>query len=513
MATPSRPDPRLWLGLVLATGLVLRLVGLDWGLPGDTHLYSYHPDEWQMVEGAVGLAVRGDANPHFFNYPSLTIYLLWFVTIPARLASLGLPMHYVAARLLGVVFGLGTIVLVWKIGRRLGGLRLGLVAAGLMAVAPLHVVNSRFATVDGPLTFFVTLALWCATALPFAEAAQRRRWWLAGGVAAGLAAGCKYNGLLALVPLWTAVGLTEGRPGWKTALAMTGVALGVFLLTSPYLLLDFRHAWPAVRFELFEHPRQSNLFAGAGPGWWFHLTRNLPTAAGGPWAIAAIAGSVLLVRERQAMPVLVFGLVMVASLLRTKELFIRYWLPLLPVMAIATAAAVAKLRQQRVLTVVALLLIASGPALRSRAYAWMLARPDARDEALAWCKANIAPGSEVGLDGQPWFWSVPLTPNNGGARTAAMGAESPYALHTDPAGWASTRPEFVVINRTHWDEGTPPEDTARVLADYQLVAKFENRAVVLPGWLETGTGSRRHDWNYVLPRIEVYRRMVRSSPS
>ncbi len=509
MTTRSKPDPRLWLGLVLATGLVLRLLGVAWGLPDNTHWYSYHPDEWQMVEGAIGLAVRGEANPRFFNYPSLTIYLVWLVTIPLRLAGLGLPSHYLAARLLSVVCGVLTIALTARLGQRLGGTRVGLVAAGLLAIAPLHVVNSRFATVDGPLTCCLVLSLWCACELATAAAGQERRWLLGGAVAAGLAAGCKYNGLLALLPLWSALAVAHGRAGWRPALLATGLAMGVFLLTSPYLWLDFANAWPAVRFELFEHPRQSNLFAGAGPGWLFHLSRNLPTAAGGPWALVALAGGWLLLQERRAWPVLVFGLVMAASLLRTQELFIRYWLPLLPVLAVCAAGAVARLRERPALLALVLLAVATGPALRSRAYATMLARPDARDEALAWCRANLAAGSEVGLDGAPWFWSVPLTPNNGGVRTASRGQESPFVLRSEPATWRDLRPDHLVLNRTHWDEGMTAADTARALAGYELVARFENRAVALPGWSETGAGSRRHDWNYVLPVIEIYRRLIR----
>lgn len=512
MTAPSRPEPRLLLGLVLAAALVLRLVGIDWGLPDAHHLYSYHPDEWQMVEGALGLAARGEANPRFFNYPSLTIYVLWFVTIPLRLFGAGVGGHYLAARLLGVLYALLTIVVADRLGTRLAGRRVGLVAAGLLAVAPLHVVNSRFATVDGPLTCAVTIALWCAVELSAAAPVRRWRWLLAGSIAAGLAAGCKYNGLLALVPIWTVIGQLHGRAGWRSAMLATGVALGVFLLTSPYLLLDFGAAWPAVRFELFEHPRQSNLFAGVGPGWWFHLTRNLPTAAGGPWAIAALAGLILMRRDRRALPVLLLGLVLAASLLRTKELFIRYWLPLLPVLAVAAAAAVGRLRSRPLLTSVVLLAIAAGPALRSRAYAAMLSRPDARDRALTWCRQTIDSGAEVGLDGQPWFWSVPLTPNNGGARTAVLGYESAYELQPDPAAWPSTRPAWLVINRTHWDEGLAAAESDRVLTGYEAVARFANEAHVLPGWTETGEGSRRHDWNYIWPRIEIYRRTFQVAP-
>jgi hypothetical protein len=380
------------------------------------------------------------------------------------------------------------------------------VAAGLLAIAPLHGVNSRFATVDGPLTLCSTLALWCACELVRTDQANRRRWLMGSAVAVGLAWGTKYNGALALVPVWAAIGASRGRAGWRDGLLVTALAAGVFVLTTPYLLLDFREAWPAIRFELIEHPRQSNLFADVGPGWLFHLTRNLPTAAGGTWALAALVGFVVLAKNRRDWPVVLFALVLFASLLRTQELFIRYWMPFLPLLAVAAAVVIGRLRDKPLAMWALLLLIAAGPLLRSRAYAAMLARPDARDEAAAWCFRQIPEGAAVGLDGQPWFWSVPLTVNNGGARAATMGVESRYELRTDPDGWREDPPAWVVINRTHWNEGGSRPDPLKLLPSHELVQRFANQAVVLPGWIEGGTRSRRHDWNYVLPAIEIYHR-------
>jgi hypothetical protein len=37
----------------------LRVVGLPWGLPDETHLFSYHPDEFHSLRGALALLLGG----------------------------------------------------------------------------------------------------------------------------------------------------------------------------------------------------------------------------------------------------------------------------------------------------------------------------------------------------------------------------------------------------------------------------------------------------------------------
>lgn len=495
--------------LLVAVGviaLLLRVAGIGWGLPGAEHLSSYHPDEWQAVETALSMIARGSANPRFFNYPTLQPYLLALLLAPLLAAApgAGIGLFYLLGRLVTVGFGVATVVLVGLIGRRLGGPRVGLVAAGLMAVLPLHVVNSHFATVD------VALTAWCTAALLAAVAVADSPSWrtlLLGAAAAGAAAATKYHGALLLLPLWAAAGLAWRRQAAKPAAAAAAVAALVFAIASPYVLLD-PAAWPQVRYELFEHPRVTNLFADVGPGWLFHLRWNLPTAAGGPVALAALIGLVVLARRRLpgALPVLVYGLVFGLSLLRTRELFIRYWLPLLPLVALGAAVAVAELRGRPAVMWLVLVAIAAGPALRSAAYVAMLGRPDARDEALAWCRTAIAPGETVGMfgsGGTVWFQAVPLQPNNGGARTGAVPAGGPYDLRLDPSTWPDDLPAWLVLNATQAaEEG---RDLASLTSGYERVAEFENVARVLPGLAERGPGSRLHDWNYTRPRIEIWR--------
>ena len=101
-----------------------------------------------------------------------------------------------AAQLSGVVTGCATVALTGFVGRRVAGAGVGLVAAALAAVSPLLLAA------DGAVmseTFFVPLALVTLLAALAAGRSGRVLLWIAAGVAAGLAALTRTEGLL-LIP-------------------------------------------------------------------------------------------------------------------------------------------------------------------------------------------------------------------------------------------------------------------------------------------------------------------------
>jgi hypothetical protein len=60
----------LLLSLVLCIAYFLRIFGIKLGLP-----YPWAFDEPFVMHTALRILKTGDYNPHFFNYPSLIIYL------------------------------------------------------------------------------------------------------------------------------------------------------------------------------------------------------------------------------------------------------------------------------------------------------------------------------------------------------------------------------------------------------------------------------------------------------
>jgi hypothetical protein len=231
----SSETPRDWsmlaaCGALFVLALVVRIVGIGWGLPSPVRWNSYHPDELQTVASVLSLDFfSGDFNPNFFNYPSVYLYLSYLAhTLAAGLgwtqpisnanAMWVLPHDIIlCARVVSALLGALTVPFVFLAAREIAGFRVALLAATLMALAPGHVQHSHFATVDVPATFFVAWSLWLATRAirppheysydaTTLETAQRkrRRALLWSAFAAGLAAATKYNAVLVLAaPLTT----------------------------------------------------------------------------------------------------------------------------------------------------------------------------------------------------------------------------------------------------------------------------------------------------------------------
>ena len=144
----------------------------------------------------------GDFNPHFFDYPGLYFYVQLGVAVlrflagrdasasGASLDQVDTPDFYLWGRAVTAILGTLTVLLVYRIGMRWGA-RHAALAAGLMAVMPLHVRESHYVLTDVPVTFFVTLTLLLTLGAHERERAPSFAW---AGAAAGLAAATKYPG-------------------------------------------------------------------------------------------------------------------------------------------------------------------------------------------------------------------------------------------------------------------------------------------------------------------------------
>jgi hypothetical protein len=145
---------------------------------------------------------------------------------------------YLLCRLLQVVLGTASVLLVFCIGRRLGGDRLGGLAAFLIATVPWHLRQSVVMKADIVLIFSLCLAFWLSLR---AVAAPGARTYAAAGLAIGLALSSKFNAGPIAIPL-TVGSLFGGRPLKRSflLLVLAGiVSLGVFLALNPYVLVDF----------------------------------------------------------------------------------------------------------------------------------------------------------------------------------------------------------------------------------------------------------------------------------
>src|SRR6266576_7334591 len=139
--------PGTALAAILAGAATLRLVGIQYGLPFGNLL---KPDEQSIVPRAWKLVHGGGGDPHWFDYPTLLMY------VNAPFQAWQSEPSFLTARIVGVVLSLGAIAAAWWLGRRAYGT--GVVAAAAVAVCTIEVAYSRAAVTDVPLTLGVGAA-------------------------------------------------------------------------------------------------------------------------------------------------------------------------------------------------------------------------------------------------------------------------------------------------------------------------------------------------------------------
>ena len=395
---------RALLAVLVALGAGLRLWALDFGLPS-----WLHPDEYSAVFIPLNF-FSGDLNPHFFTYPTLHYYLLglvyggYFLIQKAAGAGLSLEefvaLHYFLdrtelmylARLQSALFGVGAIVWTWALAVRVYGRRAAWPAAALLAVGSLHVRQSHLAGVDAELCFWLAGAVWAAVRL-----IEREGWsvYALAGALVGLAAATKYPGALAGAAV-LAAHLAAGRPLRDRKLWAAGtVALGCFFAASPYVLLD----WGTFTQHFLS--QVDHLEAGHGQdlglGWWYHLRVSLPVGLGWLGLGLGLTGGALALKERRpAQLVLLAGLLIFYLFIGAgRAVFVRYALPLLPLLAVLAGGLLARIPRDRYL-VPAVLLVCAQPLYLSWRTLQLLATPDTRVQARTWIEARVPEGTVIG---------------------------------------------------------------------------------------------------------------------
>jgi 4-amino-4-deoxy-L-arabinose transferase-like glycosyltransferase len=362
----SRAGGALVLAAILALAAALRLVGIEYGLPFGGLL---NPDEQNIVPRAWAMAHGAGPDPHWFDYPTLLLYVL------APFQAWQDEPSYLTARLIVVAFGVAAVAAAWWLGRAAYGKTAGLVAAAAVAVETIGVAYSHMAVTDVPMTALI------AVSLAFAVTGRLEL----AGLAAGLAASAKYPAVFLVVPLVVAAWGKWRRLGYSL-----GIAAVAFLATSPYVLVHPHQAWAdASRVQRlaregwlgFEHDSWA-LFSFTGKLW----------DGFGPALVIGVIGLALALHRRTRTDLILasFVLAYLVDLLTIRAHFDRYVLPLVPALAALAG-------RQRILAPITLgclivpLVWAIGDDVR-------LTRTDTRAVAHAWIVQHVPPHATLAAE-------------------------------------------------------------------------------------------------------------------
>lgn len=444
------------LAAILLVGAAFRFYGLNWDA-----VQNLHPDERAITMVTVGVGLpppeewsrlldphSSPLNPRFFAYGSLPLYFVrataelftlfapWVEGVSASLAGdLGAMSDFdhitLLGRALSAVFDLFTIYLTYLLGRRVYDHRAGLLAAALVAFTVFHVQLSHFYAVDTFLTTFVVAALYFAVG--YAQGGRRR-----DALFMGLAFGAALATKVSVAPLGLALllaiaaqhrsELSLGRLASPIVLATLGTG-AAFFIGEPYALLDFStfigdvvEQGQMVQGALdYPYTRQ---YVGTAP-YLYHITQSTLWAMGLPLGVVAWGGLLVALRRAWSRPrreewvllawALPYFLITGAFFVK----FLRYLLPLFPVLYVLGADMLFKLQELIVSRV------GSGRARWAGRIGWLgvggvvaagllyclaflsiYSRPHTRVAASEWIYRNVPRGST--LAEEHWDDNLPL---------------------------------------------------------------------------------------------------------
>ena len=392
----------LLVAATLIIGFALRLIGINVGLPD-----APDPREVIIAHDVLNL-VHLTAVPQTYNWPGTAWFYL--IALIGKLLSLGglyltEARVILLARCINVLLSTATLWFTYCIGLRCYSRRIGHIAAGLLAVAMLHATNeSRFALVDIPATFCVTLFLWLVTrsrsssdTLTFQTAV-----WL--GIVAGFGFAVKFTTVFCGFSLLCFIGSTGF---YKRLATVIGVSALTFTLLCPYWLIDlvsptwnlfFSDFWyEAIHY----HQGHFGLISTGDAGWlqrFTYLWTLLKWGMGLPLALlvglGVLRGILSLRQESGGVPTVAFALLacVIPYLLfigAHKVKFARHLLILYPVLTLLAAAALVQLWNNKWIGVIVGGVVVLYASVYTAAFASVLTTQPTRIAAAEWITAHV----------------------------------------------------------------------------------------------------------------------------
>jgi hypothetical protein len=214
---PEAERDTLWLRVLwfcIGLGIVCRFAGVNWD--NARHL---HPDERFLtmivpelrLPQSVGMyfdTARSTLNPQNLENVGLFVYgQLPLFLVKAVASILGRDNYddvLGVGRAMSALFDCISVLLLWRIGQKLGNRVLGVFAAALLALVPLHIQQSHFFVVDTFATTFLLAAfLWCLRGMetPDKSGLSGALPWLIAGAFWGAALASKISSLFFGLPL------------------------------------------------------------------------------------------------------------------------------------------------------------------------------------------------------------------------------------------------------------------------------------------------------------------------
>lgn len=437
------------IGIIFLAG-VLRFYNLVWDQG-----YHLHPDERAIILAVEHLqyphtlteffSINSGWNPHFFAYGSFPFYLLKIISSGLSIfdpAFAKYDLLGVVGRFISGISDLITLLFLFKIGKKLFSSSVGFFAAFLYAVSVLPIQLSHFYAVDTILTCLITIILY--QLLLFYEKPELKRAVIIGFVF-GLSLATKISAVVLVSAIGAALIADFGliflhaphKPRhWLPhlphlikhlatyALLMAIVAIATFIFFEPYALIDFTNFWKqtqqqsAMTHDAFTFPYTLQ-YVGKIP-YWYELKNIFLFGLGPLLATFSFIGVFYVMylagrrdktgRWAKELILIVFFLTYVAVVGSFAIGFMRYMLPVYPMLSLFAAVVINKLfasaeihgRLKNIL--IAYLVV--GFLIWPLSFMHIYTMKNTRVTASKWITTHVPAGSTIALE--HWDDTLPL---------------------------------------------------------------------------------------------------------
>ena len=509
----------LALGALLLFAFGLRIWGVGHGLP-----YAYNADEnAHFVTRAIGMFGH-DWNPNYYVNPPAYTYLVHivlalgfggradvsstFATDPGEIWTIG--------RTLSALLGTFAVGLLYLAGSRLVDRRVGLLSAGLLAVAFLPVFYSKLALNDVPTLVGVCLALWGAAGILRNGRLRDYAW---AGIGLGVACATKYTGGIVLLPIVAAAGAQfaapDGKPGVLRGLPLAAAAsLLAFFVANPYSVLDFSAFWEGLTHQSDASGDAAGKLGLTQDSGFAYYLWSFGWGLGWVPLFFAIGGAVrLFFDERRLLWMLAPPIVVFVLFMGSQERYFGRWLmPVFPFACVLAAYAAIELADWlgRFRPALRPTFVAAGVValcLQGLVYSLhsglVMSREDTRNIAREWMVRNVPAGSKIVVEPVvPDQWAHDV--GNPSPDTTNGNRWNKYPISRskiDPRTGETLTGEGVIVNI---------EDFERVLRP-ELVGFFEQAGYC---WIVVGStqrGRAEAEPDQVPNALRYYRELERRS--
>lgn len=280
-----------FLLLILVISFSLNIWGISWGAPS-----KWNPDEGTFI--ALKMYKNHSLNPHHFVYGSLFFYQLMASITPVLIINKYFNIFnskndkkayaLISSRIFTALLGTLIVLITFLITCSLVDEFAAILSSLLLALSMGFVNISHFATSDIPSIFWHIIS--CLMSV-FILKKSSAKYYILGGMFAGLATAVKYNAIVAIIPLIIAHFLNQNKKLRNLVFCLFTMIV-TFIIVNPVIFLSFCEFTQALLdeqlFNLFRRIDHPKAFLG--------LIIELKRSLGLPLFILSISGFIYSVK-------------------------------------------------------------------------------------------------------------------------------------------------------------------------------------------------------------------------